>query len=232
MPGTVTPATIGWNIVSSSCRPRKYHGAFDGFGVELGLASSSSGALTKIEKISRNAVMTSDGHELDRQQVGPHVDLVDRGGLDVLDRARLDHREQALGVPARARSAAGGGAAVATAPPRPAPSSRRHRRRRLGLAAAGLAGLGRLASARAGGPGSCCRRVGRRRRLAAPRRPRRRARRRPPRAALASSAFLRAASARLRRCSGISVMCVSVRPRADRRCRRPCAPARSGWPGR
>src|SRR5436305_12963489 len=32
-PGMVTPATIGWNMVSSSCRPRKYHGAFDGFGV-------------------------------------------------------------------------------------------------------------------------------------------------------------------------------------------------------
>ena len=59
MPGMVTPATIGWNIVSSSCRPRKYHGAFDGFGVWLRLASSSSGALTKIEKISTNAVMTS-----------------------------------------------------------------------------------------------------------------------------------------------------------------------------
>ena len=39
MPGMVTPATIGWNIVSSSCRPRKYHGAFDGFGVWLMLAS-------------------------------------------------------------------------------------------------------------------------------------------------------------------------------------------------
>ena len=35
MPGMVTPATMGWNIVSSSCRPRKYQGAFDGFGVKL-----------------------------------------------------------------------------------------------------------------------------------------------------------------------------------------------------
>ena len=35
MPGMVTPATIGWNIVSSSWRPRKYHGALDGFGVWL-----------------------------------------------------------------------------------------------------------------------------------------------------------------------------------------------------
>ena len=28
--GNVTPAIIGWNMVSSSCNPRKYHGAFDG----------------------------------------------------------------------------------------------------------------------------------------------------------------------------------------------------------
>jgi hypothetical protein len=28
---------IGWNIVSSSCRPRKYHGAFDGLGVLVGV---------------------------------------------------------------------------------------------------------------------------------------------------------------------------------------------------
>ena len=55
----VTPAIIGWNIVSSSCRPRKYHGAFDGFGVWLRLASCSSGALTKTEKTNVNAVHTS-----------------------------------------------------------------------------------------------------------------------------------------------------------------------------
>ena len=59
MPGMVTPATIGWNIVSSSWRPRKYHGALDGFGVWLTLASSSSGAFTNIEKTSRNAVQAS-----------------------------------------------------------------------------------------------------------------------------------------------------------------------------
>src|SRR5439155_4491691 len=60
MPGMVTPATIGWNIVRSSCRPRKYHGAFDGFGVKLTLAVASSGALTKIENTSRNAVISSE----------------------------------------------------------------------------------------------------------------------------------------------------------------------------
>ena len=55
-PGMVTPATIGWNIVSSSCSPRKYHGAFDGFGVWLTSARPSSGAFTSAEKIVTNAV--------------------------------------------------------------------------------------------------------------------------------------------------------------------------------
>src|ERR671915_2020052 len=58
MPGIVTPATIGWNIVRSSCRPRKYQGALEGFGVRLKLASVSSGALTKAENTSVNAVIT------------------------------------------------------------------------------------------------------------------------------------------------------------------------------
>src|SRR6266511_6181128 len=60
MPGMVTPATIGWNIVSSSWRPRKYQGALDGFGVRFGLASCSSGALTKIEKTNTKARQTSE----------------------------------------------------------------------------------------------------------------------------------------------------------------------------
>ena len=59
-PGMVTPAIIGWNIVSSSCRPRKYQGAFDGFGVWLMLASCSSGALTKIEKTNVKARQSSE----------------------------------------------------------------------------------------------------------------------------------------------------------------------------
>ena len=61
MPGMVTPATMGWNMVSSSWRPRKYHGALDGLGVWLVLAWVSSGALTKIEKSSGNAVNLATG---------------------------------------------------------------------------------------------------------------------------------------------------------------------------
>src|SRR5438105_15636016 len=57
MPGRVTPATMGWNIVSSSWRPRKYHGALDGLGVKLKLADARNGALTTVEKTSRKAVM-------------------------------------------------------------------------------------------------------------------------------------------------------------------------------
>ena len=77
-PGMVTPAIIGWNIVSSSCRPRKYHGAFDGFGVWFGLASWSSGALTKIEKTNVNGEAGQRRHELGGEQVRPGVHLVDR----------------------------------------------------------------------------------------------------------------------------------------------------------
>src|SRR6266511_1805684 len=51
MPGIVTPATIGWNIVSSSWRPRKYQGAFDGFGVLFGSARLFIGAPATTEKI-------------------------------------------------------------------------------------------------------------------------------------------------------------------------------------
>ncbi len=60
MPGMVTPATIGWNMVSSSCRPRKYQGALDGFGVKLKLAPARKGALTTAENTSRKAVMANE----------------------------------------------------------------------------------------------------------------------------------------------------------------------------
>jgi hypothetical protein len=59
MPGIVTPATIGCQIVRSSCSPRKYHGAFDGLGVWLKLACSSSGARTRAEKIVSRAMRLS-----------------------------------------------------------------------------------------------------------------------------------------------------------------------------
>src|SRR5207248_9196671 len=52
--GRTTPACHGSKKTSISCRPRKYHGAFDGFGVRVGLAGSSSGASTSSDQtISR-----------------------------------------------------------------------------------------------------------------------------------------------------------------------------------
>ena len=44
--GMMTPARLGCMWSRSSCRFRKYHGAFEGFGVWLGFATSSSGAFT------------------------------------------------------------------------------------------------------------------------------------------------------------------------------------------
>ena len=111
----VTPATIGWNIVSSSCRPRKYHGAFDGFGVRLMLASCSSGALTKIEKTRVKAVMARAATNSTASRCGQVCTLSIGRGLDVLDRAGLDDGEQALGV------TAGTGADRRTAGARPRP---------------------------------------------------------------------------------------------------------------
>ena len=48
-PGNTTPASHGSKYTSISWRPRKYHGAFDGFGVTEGLAGCSSGAFRNID---------------------------------------------------------------------------------------------------------------------------------------------------------------------------------------
>src|SRR4051812_1077484 len=48
-PGRTTPASHGSKYTSISCRPRKYHGAFDGFGVFAGFAGCSSGAFSRID---------------------------------------------------------------------------------------------------------------------------------------------------------------------------------------
>src|SRR6266446_258576 len=49
-PGRTTPASHGSKYTSISCSPRKYHGAFDGFGVLAGFAGCSSGAFRKIDQ--------------------------------------------------------------------------------------------------------------------------------------------------------------------------------------
>src|SRR5882762_887081 len=56
--GSTTPASHGSKYTSISCRPRKYHGAFDGFGVLAGLAGCSSGAFRKIDHTIRTTEQT------------------------------------------------------------------------------------------------------------------------------------------------------------------------------
>ena len=51
--GSTTPAIHGSKYTSISCRPRKYHGAFDGFGVTARLAGCSSGAFSRIDQTIR-----------------------------------------------------------------------------------------------------------------------------------------------------------------------------------
>src|SRR6266852_1999386 len=48
--GITTPAIHGSMYTSISCNPRKYHGAFAGFIVRLGLAGSSNGAFSVIDQ--------------------------------------------------------------------------------------------------------------------------------------------------------------------------------------
>src|ERR1035437_223049 len=52
--GSTTPASHGSKYTSISCNPRKYHGAFDGFGVFAGFAGCSSGAFRKIDQTMRS----------------------------------------------------------------------------------------------------------------------------------------------------------------------------------
>ena len=97
--------------MSSSCSPRKYQGAFEGLGVSLKLASSSSGALTKIEKMVLKAVMNSAAANSTTSRCGQTWTLSWGRDLTSWMDPDLDHGEQALGVSARAgrRSGCGSG---------------------------------------------------------------------------------------------------------------------------
>src|SRR3954453_4736389 len=54
--GRMTPANQASKETSTSWRPRKYHGAFDGFAVFVGFAGSSSGASTTIDQMVMKAI--------------------------------------------------------------------------------------------------------------------------------------------------------------------------------
>ncbi len=69
--GITTPAIHGSKYTSISCRPRKYHGAFEGFIVSVGLDGSSSGAFNVIDHTirmmvtmiaARNSMRSKNGH--------------------------------------------------------------------------------------------------------------------------------------------------------------------------
>src|SRR5437867_2647859 len=55
--GSTTPACHGSKKTSISCRPRKYQGALEGFGVRVGLAGSSSGASTRSDQTISSRMM-------------------------------------------------------------------------------------------------------------------------------------------------------------------------------
>src|SRR5262249_35317125 len=65
-----TPACQGSKKTSISCNPRKYHGAFDGFGVRVGLAGSSSGASTRSAHTSSSSVITIAHRNSERTRNG------------------------------------------------------------------------------------------------------------------------------------------------------------------
>src|SRR5271156_4850107 len=56
--GSTTPAYHGSKNTNISCKPRKYHGAFDGFGVRVGFDGCSSGALSSSDH-TVNTMITS-----------------------------------------------------------------------------------------------------------------------------------------------------------------------------
>ena len=88
-------------------RPRKYHGAFDGFGVALTSASRSSGALTNTEKIVTKAVQKSAAPNSTMMRCG-HVCTLSRGlALMSWIEPGLDHRKESLGVTCGGRSWSG-----------------------------------------------------------------------------------------------------------------------------
>ena len=112
----VTPATIGWNIVSSSCRPRKYHGAFDGFGVWLMLASCEQRGVDEDREDERERQADERGDELGRRAGAARCAPCRPGtALTSWIEPALDDGQQALGVTARAGADRDAGAASAVA---------------------------------------------------------------------------------------------------------------------
>src|SRR5262245_37917277 len=56
--GSATPAIHGSKYTSNSCKPTKYQGAFEGFGVLFGSARGSRGAGISIDQSHKKIVVT------------------------------------------------------------------------------------------------------------------------------------------------------------------------------
>src|SRR5215467_844687 len=80
--GSTTPACHGSKNTSISCKPRKYQGAFDGFGVRVGLAGSSSGASTSSDHTTSSMIMKSAQRNSERTRCG-QVWILSSVGLTV-----------------------------------------------------------------------------------------------------------------------------------------------------
>src|SRR6266576_938051 len=79
--GSTTPANHGSKETRISWRPRKYQGAFEGFGVLVGLAGSSSGASTTIDQMVTSA-MTIVPTSISRRTRYGHVWTLSGTSLD------------------------------------------------------------------------------------------------------------------------------------------------------
>ena len=119
--GSTTPAYHGSKNTSISCKPRKYHGAFDGFGVRVGFDGCSSGALsnsdhtvkTMITRIAiRNSLRTKNGQVCSFSSTPPPAFLLGTS-------TRFD--PPPAGVLAAAPPAPAPAARIATPPSLPSP---------------------------------------------------------------------------------------------------------------
>src|SRR5262245_24519128 len=82
--GSTTPACHGSKKTSISWSPRKYQGAFDGFGVRVGLAGSSRGASTSSAHTSSSSVITMAHRNSERTRNGQVCTLSSPGPVAFL----------------------------------------------------------------------------------------------------------------------------------------------------
>src|SRR6266849_6690146 len=82
--GSTTPACQGSKKTSISWRPRKYHGALEGFGVRVGLAGSSSGASESSDQTMSSSMMPIAIRNSERTRCGQVCTLSSPGPVAFL----------------------------------------------------------------------------------------------------------------------------------------------------